>query len=122
MDFSRKLVFRHLRNTVKNNKFNMKPIIKFLEKNQKPCLIKKHFDFDCPGCGMQTSFIELLKGNFVDSFITYPALIPIIILFTFLILHLIFKFTYGSNILIYWFIFTIAITIFSYIYKLIEIN
>jgi len=30
-------------------------------------------------CGFQRSFIELLKGNFYESFTIYPAMLPIII-------------------------------------------
>lgn len=97
----------------------MSPIVEWLEQNQKPCLFKKHLGIDCPGCGMQTAFIELLKGNFIDSIKAYPPLIPIIILFTFLLLHVIFKFKFGSSFLKYWFIFTVLITFLSYIYKII---
>ena len=100
----------------------MKPIIDWFEQHQKPCLFKKHVGLDCPGCGMQTSFIELLKGNLFESIKAYPPLIPIIILFTLLVLHVIFKFKNGSSLLKYWFIFTVGITIFSYIYKIIFIN
>jgi len=100
----------------------MKPIIDWLEQNQKPCLFKKHIGIDCPGCGMQTSFIELLKGNFIESIKAYPPLIPIIILFILLLLHIIFKLKNGSIILKYWFIFTVLITIISYFYKIIFIN
>ena len=97
----------------------MNSIANWLEKNQKPCLYKKHIGIDCPGCGMQTSFIELLKGNLTESILVYPPLIPIIILFLILALHLIFKFKTGGIILKYWFIFTVAITFISYIYKFI---
>lgn len=34
---------------------------------------------DCPGCGMQSAFILLLKGDIVSSFLTHPALIPLIL-------------------------------------------
>jgi len=29
-----------------------------------PCLWKTFFDFECSGCGLTTSFIEIIKGNF----------------------------------------------------------
>ena len=96
----------------------MNEFIIWLEQNQQPCLYKKHLNFDCPGCGMQTAFIELLKGNFVESIYAYPALIPMIILFLTLSLYLMFKFKYGSVILKYWFIFTVIITIVSYLFKI----
>lgn len=44
-----------------------------------PCQYKQIFDISCPMCGFQRSFIELLKGNFYESFTIYPAMLPIII-------------------------------------------
>ncbi|MBK8496487.1 MAG: DUF2752 domain-containing protein [Chitinophagaceae bacterium] len=38
------------------------------------------------GCGMQRSFILLMKGD-LGSFMMFPALIPIILLFAFLSAH-----------------------------------
>ncbi len=56
-------------------------IIHWLEKHQLPCIIKKITHFDCPGCGLQRSCIALLKGNAVESFKMYPALIPMLLFF-----------------------------------------
>ena len=64
----------------------------WLEKNSMPCFYKKYLGFECPGCGMQRSIIELLRGNFAESFKLYPALTTTIALIVLLILHLIFKF------------------------------
>jgi len=92
--------------------------VKWLEYHQMPCFYKKYLGIDCPGCGMQSAFIELLKGNFIESIKLYPALIPTIIMFIFLIIHLIFKIKSGAKILKYWFIFTSLIIIINFIYKL----
>jgi len=73
---------------------------------------------ECPGCGMQTAFIELLKGNIAESLKTYPALIPIIFLVAYLILHLIFKFRKGALVLKITFIFTAVIIVINYLIKL----
>ncbi len=100
----------------------LKWLISWLEANTQTCPYIYFFGIECPGCGMQTSFIELLKGNLFESIKAYPPLIPIIILFTLLLLHIVFKFKSGSIILKYWFIFTVGVTIFSYIYKIIFIN
>ena len=97
----------------------MSTLIKWLESHQVPCLNKSVLGIDCPGCGMQTAFIELLKGNIIESVKIYPALIPTIIMLTFLILHLIFKIKNGALILKITFIINSSIIITSYIYKLI---
>lgn len=71
---------------------------------------------------MQSAFIELLKGNFIESLKEYPALIPFILIIIFLILHLIYKFKNGALIIKISFIFTSAIIVINYIYKVITNN
>ncbi len=94
-------------------------LISWLENNMLDCPYKKYFDMDCMGCGMQRSFISLLKGNFTDCFYYYPALIPMLFMFMFLILHVSFKFKNGAKWLMYLFVFNIATVVISYIIKLI---
>ena len=96
----------------------LEKIINWLELHQQACFYKKYFGVECPGCGMQRSFIELLKGDFVESFILFPALIPTISLIFYLMAHLISKFKNGANILIILFIINTTIVVLSYIYKL----
>lgn len=74
---------------------------------------------DCPGCGMQRSFIELLKGNFVESIQLYPALLPTIFTLLITILHLIFKFKNGAAIIKYSFIITVSIVVLSFLLKMV---
>ena len=50
-----------------------------------PCLNKKLFGLDCPGCGMQRSVDLLLHGEFLAAFKMYPAVYPILFLLLFLI-------------------------------------
>lgn len=95
-------------------------LITWLENNLLSCPYKKYLDIDCFGCGMQRSFIELLKGNLVESFYLYPALIPMILMLLFLIVHLIFKFENGGTWLKYIFIFVVAIVVINFIFKLIN--
>lgn len=45
-----------------------------LEDYMIPCLNKKLFGIDCPGCGLQRSVLLLLKGEFVAAFYMYPAI------------------------------------------------
>ena len=93
-------------------------LIEWLESHQQACFYKKFLGVECPGCGMQRSFVELLKGNFLESFILFPALIPTISLIVFLVFHLIFKFKNGAYILKILFILNTSIVVLSYIYKL----
>jgi len=95
-------------------------IISWLEKHLMPCFLKSITHIDCPGCGMQRALIELLKGNFKESFINFPALIPMLGMLFFLFLHILIKFKNGANILKYWFIFVISIMMINYIFKIIQ--
>lgn len=97
----------------------MDNIIDWLTRNQMPCFFKKYINIRCPGCGFQSSLIELLKGNIIESIIIYPALIPMIFLIFFLILHLIFKFKKGALILKTTFIISSLLITSNYIIKLI---
>jgi hypothetical protein len=91
----------------------------WIEKNSKPCFYKQHFGFECPGCGFQRAFTEILRGNIWESIKLYPALIPLFILILVLLFHLKFRFKFGSVFLKYWFLFTVGIVIVNYLYKLI---
>lgn len=73
---------------------------------------------DCPGCGMQRSFIELLKGNLMESLQLYPALLPTIFTLLFTGLHLYFHFKAGASVIKYSFITTIGIVLISYFIKM----
>lgn len=92
--------------------------IYWLENHKGSCVYKKLFNIECPGCGLQRSFIELLKGNFWESFLLYPAIYPLIFTLNLLILHIIFKFKNGALILKISFIFTALIMFSSYIVKI----
>ncbi len=94
-------------------------IIGWLEQHQLPCLFKQLTGLDCPGCGMQRSFILLLKGDVLSSFKMYPALLPVILLLVLLILHVIIKIKHGTAILKYSYFFCAGIIALGYIYKLI---
>ena len=50
--------------------------VDWLESNLASCVYVKYFGIECPGCGLQRSFIALLRGDFLLSFSLYPALIP----------------------------------------------
>ena len=47
-----------------------------------PCLWKTFFGFECPGCGITSSIIEIIKGNFLIAweinkitFLVFPLLL-----------------------------------------------
>jgi hypothetical protein len=97
-------------------------IIEWLEHHMLTCPSKALLGIDCPGCGIQRSFISLLKGNFIDSFYLYPALIPILAMLIFTGFHLKYKFKKGAE-LIKWLQFFCAIIILiNYIYKILNQN
>ena len=83
-----------------------------------PCFYKQISGIDCPGCGMQRSFIELLNGNFIASLKLYPALLPVIFTLCLTASHLFHNFRNGAAFIKYSFIFTTSIIVISYIIKL----
>jgi hypothetical protein len=87
----------------------------WLENHMLPCMYKKIFGLECPGCGMQRSFIRLLYGDLPGSFGAYPALLTTISMFIFLVLHLKFKFKKGAIILTYLFVLNTFIVMFNYL-------
>lgn len=95
-------------------------IVDWLEQHQLPCFIKSITHFDCPGCGLQTSFIQLLKGELGNSFVTYPALMPILVLFMLLIMRLFKKPKINHEVLKYGFFFCATLIFVNYIYKIIN--
>jgi hypothetical protein len=97
----------------------MDRVITWLENHQVPCIYKSILGIDCPGCGLQRAFIELLKGNLSESFRIYPPLFPVLILFMLLILQLVFRFRKGGLILKTWALVTGGIMIVSYIAEII---
>ena len=98
--------------------FYLLNIVSWLEAHQLPCIFKQATHIDCPGCGIQRSFVLLLKGDVSASFFLYPALMPIILLFAVLLLHVILKIRNGAIILKYMYFFCTGIILVSYIYKL----
>ncbi|HEX8514779.1 MAG TPA: DUF2752 domain-containing protein [Bacteroidia bacterium] len=96
----------------------MQDLIHWLEAHLLSCPYKALTGFDCPGCGMQRSFIELLKGNLTGSFMLYPALLPVIFTLLFTGLHLAFRFKKGAEVIKYSFLTTTAIIVTGYILKM----
>ena len=83
------------------------------------CFYKKYLGIECPWCGFQRALKLLLEGNLVESVAMFPALIPLILMFVYLAVHLFFKFRHGSRILLSLFILNTVIIIVNYIIKII---
>jgi hypothetical protein len=82
------------------------------------CRWKSTYGIDCIGCGFQSALKLLFEGDFVGSFIMYPALIPIIFTFLYVALHLKFKFKNGARYILILFSSSVAMMLISYFYKL----
>lgn len=96
-------------------------LLHWLETHQLPCPIKYFLQVDCPGCGLQRSLVELLKGNVGNSFSLHPVTIPLLCFFAFAAVQLKFKFKKGNSIIIYSYIFIALIVVSNYIFKLIHL-
>lgn len=92
-------------------------IIHWLEVHEGSCSWKAVFGIPCPGCGMQTALIELLKGHLISSFKAFPALLPMIALLLFLVIHIVFKLPKGALILKILFIFTSSVMMIIYLIR-----
>ena len=93
-------------------------IIDWLEHNLLSCPIKQNFGIDCPGCGIQRSFVALMKGDVLESLKFYPATIPIITLFALTIVHLKFDLKNGAFFIKLLYIAITLIIVINYIYKI----
>lgn len=98
----------------------MKPLVNSgIENFMLPCLNKQLFGMDCPGCGMQRSFLLLSQGEFVAAFKMFPAIYPLLTFIVFLGLSIFISFKNSDKIKMYLAVFTIATIIINYIIKLI---
>ncbi len=90
--------------------------ISFLEDHLLACQWKS-LGVECTGCGLQRSLIHLLKGEFAEAFYMYPPVYTLLLMFTFLLLHLKFDFAKGHKILFWLFVLNVCIIIINYILK-----
>lgn len=89
----------------------------WLEEHLLPCPFKSLTGMDCPGCGLQRSFMLLLRGDLSSSFHLYPALFPLLLMMVVLALHLKYRFRKGAAILQVLFFFTLGTILVSYIFR-----
>ena len=88
-----------------------------MEKYMLPCLHKKLFGFDCPGCGGQRALVMLLHGDLTEAFFMYPAIYPLVLLGLSILVNLIFPFKYYGKTVSTLTIISIATIVISYIFK-----
>lgn len=62
-----------------------------------PCIHYALFDIKCPGCGLTSATILLMKGQFLKSFNTNPLIAVIIPSITFFIINDLKKFRINQN-------------------------
>lgn len=90
------------------------------EKYMLPCLTKQVLGFDCPGCGLQRSFMLLLKGDLIGAFQMYPAIFTLIPLALVLIGNKFFNLKYSGQLTIALSISSVALILINYIIKLLH--
>lgn len=89
-----------------------------MEEYMLPCMNKKYLGFECMGCGIQRSITLILRGEFVEAFFMYPAIYPLVLLFSLLILNQFISIKYANKSIIILAILTVATIIVSYIIKM----
>ena len=94
-------------------------IISWMESHMGTCSFHEHTQLACPGCGLQRALIALLKGDLAESLLLFPALIPLMVMFSFLGVHLFFKLRHGAIALKIMYITNASIILINFIVKLI---
>jgi hypothetical protein len=94
-------------------------MLSWLEKHLLPCAYKSLFGFDCPACGFQRSFLQLMKGNFAESFALYPPLLFVLVMFLFFAIHVVNKNILGKRLVSGYAWTVLGIVMLSYVIKMI---
>ncbi len=82
-----------------------------------PCLSKKIFGVDCPGCGIQRSIALLLQGDFNGAFKMYPAIYALILLFGFLLVDHFYSIKFANKIVITLSTISVSLILANYLFK-----
>ena len=96
----------------------MKLLTHQLEEYMLPCLNKTLFGFDCLGCGIQRSVNLLIQSEFIAAFFMYPAIYPLIGLFSVIGINIFKKIKNFNKIITILGIVTVATIIVSFTIKL----
>ena len=82
------------------------------------CSWKSTVGIECFMCGFQRSFLLLLKGELYESFILFPALIPLLSTFILLGIHLYFDWKNGAKWITFLFSISAVLMLISFSFKL----
>lgn len=83
-----------------------------------PCMTKKVFGIDCPGCGLQRSIVHLFKGEFLEAFHMYPAIYPLVSLLLLVVAAQYYKFKFETQIKIFLGVLTAIVIVVNYMLKM----
>ncbi len=83
-----------------------------------PCMNKKLFGVECPGCGMQRSLALLIEGDFMGAFYMYPGIYPLVLLLLFILTSFIVTIRYELQIKITLGVITGLTILISYLIKM----
>jgi Protein of unknown function (DUF2752) len=93
-------------------------MVSWLEAHSLPCISQSLFHVSCPGCGFQRSAIALLRGQVGQSLQLYPALLPMLLFFGFLLADRRYQFRHSKKITQFGLALLFIIIFVSYIIKL----
>lgn len=97
-------------------------MFEWLETHQLPCLFKAIFGVICPGCGFQRSILYLLQGRVIDSFYSWPALLPLFAFLCLMGLRILGIEKINNRMLKSVGFFCLVTILISYLFKLITVN
>lgn len=83
-----------------------------------PCLNKEIFGLECYGCGGQRAVLLIFNGKFLEAFLLFPAIYPLLILLIFVLFNLFFKFKNDYSIKIGLILFVAAVLLINYLYRM----
>jgi hypothetical protein len=83
------------------------------------CSWKETFGIDCPSCGAQRSFLELMHGHLLESLQLFPALLPLMAVAVLTIIQLIRPMKKGPYWIVRLFALSAVLMLGSWIFKLI---
>ena len=86
-----------------------------------PCLNKSLFGFDCMGCGLQRSLLALFHGQFIKALWLFPAIFPLLLLATAVVLSKFYKFKFHLKTINMLSVISIGAIIANYLTKLIAL-
>lgn len=89
--------------------------IDWLESCLLPCGVRELTGWYCPGCGLQTALVALLRGDLWSSLSANPALLPVIGLFFYTALHLKVGFRRGPSVILGLFLLSATLMIVNYL-------